>query len=160
MAHKDPHKRLKLNEHVVCEDFICGDFTKWCSNYGRSQKASCLRALVMDSHWGWRNGGWFVGCPTWLLVPAHWPSDHVSVRDIWSHRHWHRRYGTVLPEPQVLWATAPAQFQGIILNTYLQEATSFQVQLQCCTTYEVELKFPQDIRGRVAARFREITKKK
>ena len=43
--------RPKLGEHVLVEDYIPGNFTKWCNNYGYISSASELMPAFM--HWSW-----------------------------------------------------------------------------------------------------------
>lgn len=47
----DPQKTPKLNEYVTCEDYIYGQYTKFCNNYGYiGPESSSLPALM---HWSW-----------------------------------------------------------------------------------------------------------
>ena len=49
-----PHKRPKLNEYVIVEDFISGNFKKWLNNYGYvSPEVSYARAMPAFAHWSW-----------------------------------------------------------------------------------------------------------
>ena len=43
--------RPKLNEYVLVEDYIPGNFTKWCNNYGYISSDSELMPAFM--HWSW-----------------------------------------------------------------------------------------------------------
>ena len=44
----------KLNEYVVVEDYIPGDFKKWCNNYGYiSAEVSFAKAMPAFAHWSW-----------------------------------------------------------------------------------------------------------
>ena len=44
-------ERPKLGEYVLVEDYIPGDFTKWCNNNGYISSASELMPAFM--HWSW-----------------------------------------------------------------------------------------------------------
>ena len=43
------------NEYVLVEDYIPGEFTKWCNNYGYISPSSKLMPAFM--HWSWVNSG-------------------------------------------------------------------------------------------------------
>ena len=43
----------ELNEYVLVESYIPGDFTKWCNNYGYISSSSELMPAFM--HWSWYN---------------------------------------------------------------------------------------------------------
>ena len=48
-------KHPKLNEYVLVEDYIPGEFTKWCNNYGYISPTSELMPAFM--HWSWATSG-------------------------------------------------------------------------------------------------------
>ena len=45
----------QLNDFVFVEDYIPGEFTKWCNNYGYISPSSELMPAFM--HWSWVNSG-------------------------------------------------------------------------------------------------------
>ena len=51
VSNPNPHERPMLNEYVTCEDYIPGQFKKWCNNYGYiDEESSSLHAFM---HWSW-----------------------------------------------------------------------------------------------------------
>ena len=52
----DPNATPKLNEYVVVEDYIPGQFKKWLNNYGYvSPEVSFAKAMPAFAHWSWWN---------------------------------------------------------------------------------------------------------
>ena len=50
----DPYKRPRLNEYVIVEDYIPGEFKKWLNNYGYvSPEVSFAKAMPAFAHWSW-----------------------------------------------------------------------------------------------------------
>ena len=45
----------KLDEYVTVENYIAGDFTKWCNNYGFISSEAASTAITMPAfmHWSW-----------------------------------------------------------------------------------------------------------
>ena len=44
----------KLNEYVIVEDYIPGQFKKWCNNYGYiSDEVSFAKSMPAFAHWSW-----------------------------------------------------------------------------------------------------------
>ena len=51
---QNPNKTPKLNEYVIVEDYIPGEFKKWISNYGFvSQEVSSALSMPAFAHWSW-----------------------------------------------------------------------------------------------------------
>ena len=50
----DPNATPKLNEYVIVEDYIPGNFKKWLNNYGSvSPEVSFAKAMPAFAHWSW-----------------------------------------------------------------------------------------------------------
>ena len=47
----DPISRPKLDESVIVEEYIAGEFNKWCSNYGFISAES--QSMPAFMHWSW-----------------------------------------------------------------------------------------------------------
>ena len=45
--------RPKLGESVIVEEYIAGDFKKWCSNYGFISEESYAQCMPAFMHWSW-----------------------------------------------------------------------------------------------------------
>ena len=52
---RDPNATPKLDEHVIVENYIYGDFKKWCNNYGFISDEAIKTASSMPAfmHWSW-----------------------------------------------------------------------------------------------------------
>ena len=54
----NPLRRPMVNEYVVVEDYIPGQFKKWLNNYGHvSPEVSYAKAMPAFAHWSW----WYTG---------------------------------------------------------------------------------------------------
>ena len=50
----DSNSTPKLNEYVIVEDYIPGEFKKWCNNYGYvSPEVSFAKGMPAFAHWSW-----------------------------------------------------------------------------------------------------------
>ena len=48
----------KLNEYVIVEDYIPGQFKKWLNNYGYiSEEVSFAKSMPAFAHWSWCHTG-------------------------------------------------------------------------------------------------------
>ena len=45
--------RPKLGESVIVEEYIAGEFKKWCSNYGFISEESYAQCMPAFMHWSW-----------------------------------------------------------------------------------------------------------
>ena len=164
----DPNSTPKLNEYVTCEDYIPGNFNKWCNNYGYiSDKSSSLPSFM---HWSWwytdseemvsdlqgvRNpDSYLLTDPAIMSLSGSYGATDTGVEGMamFFLSHECNSFCNDLPAPTL------AHFHRIIPQHYLDAAQTLMAQVQISTTYKFELKFPQGIRGRVAARFREIAR--
>lgn len=159
----------KLNEYVTCEDYIPGNFTKWCNNYGYIGTGSSSLPAFM--HWSWwytdgeemvadlqgvqRGDAYLLTDPVIMSLSQTYGATDTGVEGMamfFLHHTTCNSFCSNLPKP------TPAHFHRIIPPQYLQAAQTLLAQVGGSTTYKVELKFPQSIRSRVIARFREIAR--
>ena len=164
----DLHSAPRPNEYVTCEDFIPGTFNKWCNNYGYISTESATQPAFM--HWSWyhtdgeemiadlqgvRNPDSFtLTDPAIISLSESYGATDVGVEGMAMFFLHHKcsSYCRDLPAPTL------AHFHRIIPQPYLEAAKTQLARVYNSTTYRMELKFPQDIRGRVAQRFREIAR--
>ena len=161
-----PNQRPLLNEYVVCEDFIPGEFNKWCSNYGYIGPGSSSLPAFM--HWSWYHTkgeemvadlqgvrekySYKLTDPVIISLSETYGATDTRVEGMamFFLSHTCNTFCKHLPKPTV------EGFRGIIPDQYLQAAKTFLAQVHGSTTYKVELKFPSYIRERVAKEFRRI----
>lgn len=169
VTRQGPNKTPKLNEYVTCEDYIPGNFTKWCNNYGYIGSGSSSLPAFM--HWSWwytdgeemvadlqgvqRGDAYLLTDPVIMSLSQTYGATDTGVEGMamfFLHHKTCNSFCSNLPKPTL------AHFHRIIPPQYLQAAQTLLAQVGGSTTYKVELKFPQDIRSRVIARFREIAR--
>ena len=162
----DPYKTPRLHEYVTCEDFIPGTFNKWCNNYGYISTESLSLPAFM--HWSWNYTGgeemvadlqgvrnphsFKLTDPVIISLEEGYGATDMGVEGMamFFLNHKCNSICTDLPAPTL------AHFRRVIPQPYLEAAKTLMAQVYNSTTFRMELKFPRDIRGRVAARFREI----
>ena len=156
----------ELNEYVTCEDYIQGNYTKWCNNYGYLSPAAI--SLAAFEHWSWYYTGGEVMVAdlqgvcrdnSYLLTdPAILSLDHsYGVTDMGVEgmvmfflKHTCNAFCQNLPKPTL------DQFASVVPKPFLDAARQLQAQVGGSTTYQHELKFPAYIRDRVTTKFRQI----
>lgn len=164
-----PSNPYKPNEYVTCEDYIPGNFTKWCSNYGHiSSESTSLPAFM---HWSWchtngeemvadlqgvrRDDAYLLTDPAILSLSDAYGTTDMGVEGMTMFFLSHTTCSSFcsnLPKPTV------AHFDHIIPPHYRQSAQTLLRQLQRSTAYKGERRFPPEIRPRVIAKFREIAR--
>ena len=168
VSRSEPNKRPWLNEYVTCEDFIPGDFKKWCNNYGYiDTQSSSLHAFM---HWSWchtcgeemvadlqgvRNPHSFkLTDPVIISLSKSYGATDMGVEGMimFFLKHQCNSFCRRLTKPTL------AQFQGIIPQQYLDAAKALSEQNQGSTTYQIESKIPQHICSKVESKFREIAR--
>ena len=165
----DPYKVPKLNEYVTCEDFIPGNFQKWCNNYGYiDDKSTSLPAFM---HWSWwhtdsemtvadlqgvrKDKSYLLTDPAIMsLSPGGYGATDTGPEGICMFflKHKCNTFCAYLPKPTI------DRFQGILPDDVLESAKAMVENNHGSTTYPHELKFPPHTRDRVAAKLREIVK--
>lgn len=168
VVEKFDDKPPKLNEYVTCEDYIEGEFNKWCNNYGYIGSGSTSLPAFM--HWSWwytdselmvadlqgvrKDRSYLLTDPVIMSLSGNYGATDTSVEGMamFFMNHQCNSLCNNLSKPSL------HHFKGVIPDQYLRAATALLAQVQSSTTYRVEMKFPLEIRARVAARFREIAK--
>ena len=162
-------KPPKRNEYLTCEDYIPGDFQKWCNNYGYIDNGSLSLPAFM--HWSWyltdgelmvadlqgvrKDDCYLLTDPAIMSLSGGYGATDTGVEGMvmFFLNHTCNSYCDHLPKPSL------QHFRGIIPHQHLEAAKTLLAQVQSTTTYRFELKFPEVICARVAARFRQIAKK-
>ena len=160
----------KLNEYVIVEDYIPGDFKKWCNNYGYiSDEVSFAISMTAFAHWSW----WYTNGEKMIADLQGVRSDNgYTLTDpvLMSGSVDGRRYGCTdtgvegivmfflnhkcndfcknLPKP-TLYSLGIPQFQIWSVTQQLQ-------QIMNATAYSHELKLPYDIRSRLVQPLKTI----
>ena len=158
----------KLNEYVTCEDYIDGEYNKWCNNYGYIDTSFASMPAFM--HWTWwytdgelmiadlqgvrKDDSYLLTDPVIMSLSGNYGETDTGVEGmaLFFLSHKCGLFCDKLPKPTL------RDFYGIIPQPYLQAAQSLLAQIQSSTTYRAETKFPQDIRQKVAAVFRRIAR--
>lgn len=166
ISRTDPYTTPKLNEYVTCEDYIPGSFDKWCNNYGYIGPGSSSLPAFM--HWSWwytdgeemvsdlqgvRNPNSFkLTDPAIMSLSQAYGATDTGVEGMamFFLSHQCNSLCNQMTKPTL------AHFQRIIPREYMHAAQTLMAQVHSSTTYKVELRFPQDLRARIAERFREI----
>ena len=159
----------KRNEYLTYEDYIPGDFQKWCSNYGYIDNEPLSLPAFM--HWSWcltdgelmvadlqgvrKDDCYLLTDPAIMSLSGGYGATDTGVEGMamFFLNHTCNSYCDHLPKPSL------QHFKGIIPHQHLEAAKALLAQVQSTTIYRFELKFPEVIRARVAARFRQIAKK-
>ena len=162
----DPSTTPKLNEYVTCEDYIAGEYKKWCSNYGYIDDSSL--SLPGFMHWSW----WYTDAdimvadlqgvryddhylltdPAILSLSKSYGVTDTSVEGMamFFLKHKCGCFCENLPKPKI------CDFRGIIPKQFLAVAQSLQAQVHSSTTYIRECVFSEFIRAKIAANFIQI----
>ena len=165
----DPSASLKLHEYCTCEDYIEGNYKKYCNNYGYIDPAA--HSLQAFMHWSW-----------WRSDSEVMVSDLQGVRDderylltdpaicslsgiygetdtgvegmiMFFLRHQCNEFCTKLPMPFL------HNFVGIIPQELLAKCKKLLTEIGNSTTYKIELKLPADMKRKVAEVFRTIARR-
>ena len=164
----DPSTTPKLNEYVTCEDYIAGEYNKWCNNYGYIDDSSL--SLPGFMHWSWwytdgeimvadlqgvrHKDHYLLTDPAILSLSGSYGATDTSVEgmSMFFLKHKCGCFCENLPKPTI------RDFRGIIPEQYLAAAQSLLAQVHSSTTYNRECKFPAFVRTKVAAKFIEIAR--
>ena len=161
----------KLNEYVICEDYIEGKYEKWCNNYGYVCNDDTYISMPGFMHWSWwytdgelmiadlqgvrKDDSYLLTDPAIMSLSGSYGETDTGVEGMAMFFLGHQKCNTFcenLPKP------ALCDFVGIISQPYLLAALSLLAQVQSSTTYRTETKFPQDIQEKVATVFSQIAK--
>ena len=163
----------RLNEYVTAEDFIPGNFVKWCNNYGFISQEAKTIAILMPAfmHWSWvhtrgqrmvadlqgvrRDDGYTLTDPAILSIDGTYGATDTGIEGM-AMFFLHHECNSIcngLPKP-TLW--------DLILNIpQSQRASCEQLlrQVMSATTYTFELQFQPHIRAAVIQTFRQVAQR-
>ncbi len=167
---KSNSSRPKLNEHVIVEDYIPGEFKKWLNNYGYvSNEVSFAIAMPDFAHWSWwyTNGEKMIADlqgvrsdKAYTLTDPVLMSGSVNGRRygctdtgvegiaMFFLNHKCNRFCNSLPRPTLASLGLP--------HWQIQSVTQQLQQIMNATAYSHELKLPYDIRSRLVQPFKAI----
>ena len=159
------------NEYMVLEDYLEGEFFKWCNNYGyvsnEARGVDCILPAFM--HWTWvqnqgqemiadiqgvriPGGGYKLTDPAIMSITNKYGSTDTGVEGMAMFFRDHKcsNYCSGLPKPTL------AQFKGKIPYYMLQSVLELQNITRSGTTYTHELKFSAEVKQTVVAVFTAI----
>ena len=165
-----PDTTPKLNEYVIVEDYIPGDFKKWLNNYGYvSDEVSFALSMPAFAHWSWwyTNGEKMIadlqgvrGDMKYTLTDPVLMSGTVDGRNygctdtgvegiaMFFLNHKCNSFCDNLPRPTLASLGIP-QWQ-------IQSVTQQLQQIMNATAYTHEIKLPYNIRSRLVQPFKAI----
>ena len=162
----DPNATARLGESVIVEDYIEGNFKKWCNNYGSiSPESESLPAfmhwswvhtggelMVADLQGVWKQDGFVLTDPVIMsLNNSYGPTDTGTEGMVmFFYKHQCNSYCQHLPKP------ATNDFVSYIPRYQLATCLSNLQQLQGATTYRVDLNFGPETRQIVASVLRGV----
>ena len=163
-----PNSRPKLGESVIVEEYIAGEFKKWCSNYGFISTESHAQSMPAFMHWSWvhtkgelmvadlqgalKPDGFLLTDPVIMsLSNSYGPTDTGAEGTImFFYQHKCNNYCQSLPRP------TPSDFINSVPQHELRECMGKLDQLQSATTYTVDLNLSPRTRQIVASVLRSV----
>ena len=163
----------RLNEYVLVEDFIPGNFKKWCNNYGFISEEAKTTAITMPAfmHWSWvhtggemmvadlqgvRGGdGYTLTDPVILSTTGTYGATDMGVEGMamFFMHHDCNDICNGLSKPSY------HDFITRIPQHYRESCKQLLQKVMSSTTYTFELQFPPPIRAAVIETFREIARR-
>ena len=163
----------RFNECVLVEDFIPGNFKKWCNNYGFISDEAKTTAITMPAfmHWSWvhtggemmiadlqgvrGDDGYTLTDPVILSTTGTYGATDMGVEGMAMFFIHHECNGICNG------LSRPTYWDVITKIPQLYHASCEQLlqQVMSSTTYTCELKFPPLIRATVLQTFREIARR-
>ena len=160
----------RLNEYVIVEDFISGNFKKWCNNYGFISQEARSTAITMPAfmHWSWvhtggemmvadlqgvrTDDGYTLTDPVILSTSGTYGATDMGIEGMTMFFLHHECNGICSG------LTKPTYWDLIMNIPQSQRASCEQLlqQVRSATTYTFELKFPPYIRATVIETFRQV----
>ena len=160
----------KLNEYVVTEDYIDGEFKKWCNNYGYVSEEAKTTAPSMPAfmHWSWyhTNGQMMIAdLQGAKLTNSYLLTDPVILSDddqfgctdtgvegmlMFFRTHKCNKFCSSLPAPTI------SDFIGIIPPFTLSMCSVAMPSVTNCTAYQQELKLTRPVKNAVLRTFRNV----
>ena len=163
----DPNATARLGESVIVEDYIEGNFKKWCNNYGFiSTESDSLPAfmhwswvhtggelMVADLQGVWKQDGFVLTDPVIMsLNNSYGPTDTGAEGMVmFFYKHQCNSYCQHLPKPTTSDFVSYVPYYQ--LASYL---SNLEQPVQGATTYRVELNFGQETRQIVASVLRRV----
>ncbi|XP_011407835.1 PREDICTED: alpha-protein kinase vwkA-like [Amphimedon queenslandica] len=164
--------KVKVDEYAVHEDYLEGEYTKWCTNYGyvSSEARGVDQILTAFMHWSWirskgeemvadiqgvKNGSRYrLTDPAMLSVKREYGVTDTGIEGMAMFFLIHQCYGPCdgLPKPTL------ARFVGKIPNEMLQKALAMQQLSAKGTSYIHETKFSEEIRKALIPAFLAIAR--
>ena len=162
---------VRLNEYIVVEDHLEGNFVKWCNNYGYvSQEARGVDCILPSfMHWTWAHskgqemvgdiqgvkkpgGGYKLTDPAMMSTTGQYGVTDTGVEGMAMFFLIHECSGSCrgLPKPTL------AHFVGKIPDHMLQGALAFQNLSRRGTTYSHEMKFTAEVKQALVTVFMAI----
>ncbi|XP_011405049.1 PREDICTED: alpha-protein kinase vwkA-like [Amphimedon queenslandica] len=166
--------KVKLDEYTVNEDYLEGNYIKWCNNYGyvSSEARGVDSILTAFMHWSWvkskgeemvtdiqgvKNGNCYrLTDPAMISVKKEYGVTDTGIEGMAMFFLIHQCGSPCngLPKPTL------AQFVGKIPDAMLQQALAFQQLSARGTTYSHETKFSDAIRNALIPVFSAIAQGK
>ena len=170
VTQQSPNATPKLNEYVIVEDYIPGEFKKWLNNYGYvSGEVSFALSMPAFAHWSWwhTNGEKMIadlqgvrGDMEYTLTDPVLMSGSVDGRRygctdtgvegiaMFFLNHQCNSFCNNLPRPTLASLGIP--------HWQIQSVTQQLQQIMNATAYSHELKLPYDIRSRLVQPLKAI----
>ena len=168
----DPEATPRVGESVIVEEYIEGNFKKWCNNYGFISPEAETTAISMPAfmHWSWyhnkgqmmiadlqgvkQSNGYFLTDPVILSDSGN--SEYgctdmgVEGMAMFFIKHRCNVFCNKLPAPRF-----EDFVRGIPLGT-LNLCRTAMPSFQNCTAFASELKFPRPVKDAVLRTFRNV----
>ena len=163
----------RRGEHVLVEDFIPGNFKKWCSNYGFISDEAKTTAITMPAfmHWSWvhtggemmvadlqgvrGDDGYTLTDPVILSTTGTYGATDMGVEGMAMFFIHHECNGICSGLSRPFYHDVITR----IPQPYRAICEQLLQQVMSSTTYTFELKFPPHIRATVLQTFREIARR-
>ena len=170
VVEKDSSSGPKLYEHVLVEDFIPGNYKKWCNNYGFISEEAKTTAIMMPAfmHWSWvhtggemmvadlqgvrEDDGYTLTDPVILSSTGTYGATDTGVEGMTMFFMHHKCN-------EICSGLSKPSYHDVITKIpqpYRASCEQLLQQVMSSTTYTFELKFPSHIRDAVLQTFREI----
>ncbi len=167
----DGARTPRPDEYIVAEEYLEGEFIKWCNNYGYASKEARGVDYILPAfmHWTWvqnrgeemiadiqgvriPGGGYKLTDPAIMSTTNKYGSTDTGVEGMAMFFLIHKCSNSCsgLPKPTL------AQFVGKIPDSMLQSALELQNLSRSGTTYTHELKFTAEVKQEVVRAFSVI----
>ena len=164
-------RSIRLNEYTVAEDYLEGNFIKWCNNYGYVTKEARGVDYILPAfmHWSWIHskgqemigdiqgvkkpgGGYKLTDPAIMSVTNQYGATDTGAEGMAMFFITHKCTVACsgLPKPTL------AHFTDTIPEEMIQSALELQLFSGGGTTYTHELVFTDDVRKTIIAAFTAI----